>query len=183
MIFRCSAWMDGDKHPSPPLLHTVWGQDSTQRPWPLSSHVLLPPGTVFSSLVPATPSGLRFQPLLLSSASAGSSAPSSLLLLSCLLSHSLPVTLQTILALGLWCCSLSVFLLLQVCHLLCLASWLPLSRLLPTSPSLPPCVLVGSSSSGLVLILLSQEEAHGILEWRNSRRVQQRPNLRGPGQK
>lgn len=163
--------MDGDKHPSPPLPHTVWSQDSTQRPRPLSGHALLPPRTVFSSLVPATPSGLRFQPLLPSSASAGSSAPSSLLLLSCLLSHSLPVTLQTILALGLWCCSLSVFLLLQVCHLLCLASWLPLSRPLPASPSLPestrlslpPCVLVGSSSSGLVLILLSQEEAHGIL--------------------
>lgn len=104
---------------------------------------------------------------------AGSSASSSLLLLSGLLSHSLPR--------GLGAASLCRLPPLSVSP--ASLDFKDTTLSLPPRPSLPPCVLVGSSPLGLVLILLSQEETHGILRWGNSRRVQQSPDLQGPGQK
>lgn len=99
-------------------------------PLPAASSGLLE----LSSLALSQPRPARapFRPLL-SPPSAGPSAPSSLLPLSCLLAHSLPITLQTVLVLGPWRgLSLPSS---SLCHLLCSTSRTPLS--------LPPRVLHG----------------------------------------
>lgn len=69
----------------------------------------------------------------------------------------------------------------SLCHLLpCVTCFARLQG--RHSPSLPESFM-GSSSLGLVLMLLSQEETHGILKQGNSRRVQQSPDVQGPGRK